>query len=94
MLIVETIAPIRREHFIKGKTIKEIARDLKVLSKPEHCARWPSAPRHWCDMTRNEFSRHSHSQTATAERKDSATALPHPLQLPGRLSNNAHHPTV
>src|SRR5258708_5594403 len=30
MLIVETIARIRREHFIKGKTIKEIARDLKV----------------------------------------------------------------
>src|SRR3954462_2087927 len=29
MLIVETIARIRREHFIKGKTIKEIARDLK-----------------------------------------------------------------
>src|ERR1700680_3217616 len=28
MLIVETIARIRREHFIKGKTIKEIARDL------------------------------------------------------------------
>ena len=27
---VETIARIRREHFIKGKTIKEIARDLKV----------------------------------------------------------------
>src|SRR3979411_1162507 len=30
MLIGETIARIRREHFIKGKTIKEIARDLKV----------------------------------------------------------------
>ena len=30
MLIVETIARIRREHFIKGKTIKEIVRDLKV----------------------------------------------------------------
>jgi transposase len=30
MLIVETIARIRREHFIKGKTIKEIARDLNV----------------------------------------------------------------
>jgi predicted transcriptional regulator len=30
MLIVETIARIRREYFIKGKTIKEIARDLKV----------------------------------------------------------------
>lgn len=37
MLIVETIARIRREHFIKGKTINikgktinEIARDLKV----------------------------------------------------------------
>src|SRR5581483_448886 len=30
MLIVETIARIRREHFIKGRTIKEIARDLKV----------------------------------------------------------------
>src|ERR1700709_2635820 len=34
MLIVETIARIRREHFIKGKTIKEIARDLKVSRNP------------------------------------------------------------
>jgi transposase len=30
MLVVETIARIRREHFVKGKSIKEIARDLKV----------------------------------------------------------------
>jgi transposase len=30
MLVLETIARIRREHFIKGKTIKEIARDLRV----------------------------------------------------------------
>lgn len=30
MLIVETIGRIRREHFVKGKTIKEIVRDLKV----------------------------------------------------------------
>jgi transposase len=30
MLIVKTTARIRREHFIKGKMIKEIARDLKV----------------------------------------------------------------
>src|SRR5208337_1601106 len=30
MLTVDTIGRIRREHFLKGKTIKEIARDLKV----------------------------------------------------------------
>ena len=30
MLIVETIGRIRREHWVKGKSIKEIARDLKV----------------------------------------------------------------
>ena len=30
MLTVQTIGRIRREHFIKGKTIREIARDLKV----------------------------------------------------------------
>src|SRR5246500_4893849 len=30
MVTVETIGRIRREHFIKGKTTKEIARDLKV----------------------------------------------------------------
>jgi len=30
MLIVETIDRIRREHLVKGKSIKEIARDLKV----------------------------------------------------------------
>src|SRR5215467_16333843 len=30
MLVVETVARIRREHFVKGKTIKEIARGLGV----------------------------------------------------------------
>lgn len=30
MLTVETIGRIRREHFLKGKTIRQIARDLKV----------------------------------------------------------------
>src|ERR1700724_1583424 len=30
MLIVETIGRIRREHLIKGKSIKEIARGLKI----------------------------------------------------------------
>jgi transposase len=30
MLVVETIGRIRREHFAKGKTIKEIARELKL----------------------------------------------------------------
>ena len=32
-LTVETIGRIRRAHFLKGKTIKEIARDLKVSRK-------------------------------------------------------------
>jgi transcriptional regulator with XRE-family HTH domain len=30
MVIVETIGRVRREHFVKGKTIKEIARDLRI----------------------------------------------------------------
>ena len=30
MVIVETIGRVRREHFVKGKTIKEIARELKI----------------------------------------------------------------
>jgi transposase len=30
MLVVETVGRIRREHFIKGKAIKEIARELKL----------------------------------------------------------------
>ena len=30
MVIVETIGRIRREHFVKGKTIREISRDLKI----------------------------------------------------------------
>src|SRR5208283_1554385 len=30
MLVVETIGRIRRERLIKGKSIKEIARDLKI----------------------------------------------------------------
>jgi hypothetical protein len=36
MLIVETIARIRREHFIKSKTIKEIARDLTLRKADVH----------------------------------------------------------
>ena len=31
MLVVETIARIRREHLGKGVAIKKIVRDLKVL---------------------------------------------------------------
>ena len=30
MLVVETNGRIRREHFVKGKSIKEIVRELKV----------------------------------------------------------------
>src|SRR4051812_2209203 len=30
MLIVETVGRVRREHFVKGKSIREIARDLKI----------------------------------------------------------------
>jgi len=30
MLVVETIGRIRREHFVKGNSIKEIARELKI----------------------------------------------------------------
>jgi transposase len=30
MLVVETVGRVRREHLVKGKSIKEIARDLKI----------------------------------------------------------------
>ena len=30
MLVVETVGRIRREHFVRGKSIKEIARDLRL----------------------------------------------------------------
>jgi DNA-binding CsgD family transcriptional regulator len=30
MLVVETVARIRREFYVKGKSIKEIVRDLRV----------------------------------------------------------------
>jgi hypothetical protein len=30
MLIVETVGRIRREHLVKGKSIKELARDLRI----------------------------------------------------------------
>ena len=30
MLLVETVGRIRREHFVKGKSIKEIARALNI----------------------------------------------------------------
>ena len=33
MLVVETIGRIRREHLVKGKSIKEIARDLKRIAQ-------------------------------------------------------------
>jgi transposase len=33
MLVVETIAKIRRAHFVQGKSIKAISRDLKVSRK-------------------------------------------------------------
>src|SRR6202012_1890402 len=35
MLIVETVGRIRREHLVKGKSIKEIARDLKISRSEE-----------------------------------------------------------
>jgi hypothetical protein len=43
MLIVETIARIRREHFIKGKTIKE--RQLPTASIPpmSFSISWPAS---------------------------------------------------
>lgn len=34
MLIVETIARIRRAHFVQGKPIKAICRELKISRKP------------------------------------------------------------
>ena len=33
MLVVETIGRIRREHLVKGKSIKEIARDLNDIAQ-------------------------------------------------------------
>lgn len=35
MLVVETIGRIRQEHFVKGKPIKQIARDLKQSRNTE-----------------------------------------------------------
>jgi hypothetical protein len=40
MLTVETIGRIRREHLLKGKTIKEIVRDLKVSRNTVRKALW------------------------------------------------------
>ena len=34
MLVVETVARIRREFFVKGKAIKEIVRELKSRGTP------------------------------------------------------------
>ena len=50
MLVVETIAKIRRAYFSQGTAIKEICRELRVW---RHChgapglrrCRWPSSPR-------------------------------------------------
>ena len=33
MLVVETIAKIRRAHFVQGKPIKQICRELKLSRK-------------------------------------------------------------
>ena len=40
MLVVETIARIRREYFVKRKPIKEIVRDVKV-SRNNHAGYGP-----------------------------------------------------
>jgi transposase len=40
MLVVETIGQIRREHFVQGESIKEIARDLRAVA--QHGAESPS----------------------------------------------------
>jgi hypothetical protein len=42
MLIVETIAKIRRAHLVQGKSIKAIARELRVSRKVGSC------PIAWC----------------------------------------------
>ena len=47
MLTVETIGRIRREYFLKGKTIKEIARELQRV--PEHGAQGAAV---WGDGSR------------------------------------------
>ena len=46
MLVVETIGRIRREHLGKGKSIKEIARDLKISRNrpPSRCAPASATP--------------------------------------------------
>jgi hypothetical protein len=46
MLVVETIVRIRREHFVKGKTIKEIARDLEMFrdARRERISYWLCKP--------------------------------------------------
>jgi len=38
MRIVETIGRIRREHFVRGKSIREIARELKLSRNKVHKA--------------------------------------------------------
>ena len=40
MLFVETIGRIRREHLVMGKSIKEIARDLKISRKRYGVPTW------------------------------------------------------
>jgi hypothetical protein len=66
MLVVETIGQIRREHFVQGESIKEIARDLrlsrntvrKVLGPRRRrfpsSSRWSRA-RSWEDGKRNSM---------------------------------------
>jgi len=47
MLTVETISRIRREHFVKGKTLKAISRGLQ--GGPEH---GPQGTAVWGDIIR------------------------------------------
>jgi hypothetical protein len=51
MLVVETIAKIRRAHFVQGKPIKQICRELKLsrMISDNHPVRrrqpcWPLSP--------------------------------------------------
>ena len=43
MLTAETIGRIRREHFIKGKTIKEIARGSEGVPEPDSTRARPTS---------------------------------------------------
>ena len=75
MLVVETIGRIRRDHLVKGKSIREIAREVPRVAVP----RLADARRQRINRTHRGFGHRALSDPRAPHRSDADTDL---LRLP------------